>query len=111
MPGNLFLAGGVLYVAIGGFLWALLLGWIDRLKVSVPAAAAAGLQAVFGIQAMAGIERDYAHAFSTVVQTLIVTVGVMAIVGSQFASKSKPRRKLDSLDSQRRLTRTGAASV
>jgi hypothetical protein len=72
MPGSLYEAGGLLYVAVGGFAWALLLGMIERTRAEQRTAAAVGLYVLCAVQALAGIERDYAMAMSTLLQTLLV---------------------------------------
>lgn len=81
MPGNLFEAGGILFVGLGAACWTLLLGWLDRLKKALTPGSAAGIHALFAFQALGGIERDYPHSFSTVLQNLVVLTVVLLIVG------------------------------
>jgi hypothetical protein len=87
MPGSLFEAYGMVFVAGGAFLWGLILAGIDRVKLHLPATVAAGLHALCSLQALAGLERDYTMAFSTLVQTLIV-FAVCAIVGARLTRPS-----------------------
>lgn len=78
MPGSLYEAGGLTYVAIGGFLWALLLAILDRTTTQYRTPAAVGLYVLCAVQALAGIERDYALAMSTLLQTLLVFFALCA---------------------------------
>jgi len=82
MPGNLFESGGIAFVACGAALWALLLGWIDRLKATVSTGAATGIHALFALQAFAGIERDFPHTVSSILQNLVILVAVCLIAGT-----------------------------
>lgn len=72
MPGSLFEAGGLLVVAAGGLLWGLLLALVDRAKSHMVASLALGLHLLCALHALAGIERDFAFAFATMTQTLLV---------------------------------------
>jgi hypothetical protein len=79
MPGSLFEAGGQRDVAIGGFLWAALLALLARVMTQHQTTAAVGLYALCAVQALAGIERDYAMAMSTLLQTLLLFFGLCAL--------------------------------
>jgi hypothetical protein len=79
MPGSLYEAGGLREVAIGGFLWAVLLAVVTRAKAQPLTPAAAGLYVLCAVQALAGIERDYAMAVSTLLQTLVVFFGLCVL--------------------------------
>jgi hypothetical protein len=72
MPGSLYEAGGLLYVALGGFLWALLIAVVERTRAQQRTPAAVGLYVLCAVQALAGVERDYGMAMSTLLQTLLV---------------------------------------
>jgi hypothetical protein len=79
MPGSLYEAGGLRDVAIGGFLWAVLLAGVTRAMAQQPTPAAAGLYVLCAVQALAGLERDYAMAMSTLLQTLLVFFALCAL--------------------------------
>lgn len=72
MPGSLYEAGGLRDTAIGGFLWAALIAVITRVIADHRTPAAVGLYVLCAVQALAGLERDYAMAVSTLLQTLVV---------------------------------------
>jgi hypothetical protein len=79
MPGSLYEAGGLRDVAIGGLLWAALLAALTRIMAHHRTPAAVGLYVLSSVQALAGIERDYAMAVSTLLQTLLVFFGFCAL--------------------------------
>lgn len=79
MPGSLYDAGGLRHVAAGGFLWAALLAVVTRAKPRPLTPAAAGLYVLCAVQALAGLERDYAMAVSTLLQTLLVFFGLCVL--------------------------------
>jgi hypothetical protein len=79
MPGSLYEAGGLRDVAVGGFLWAMLLAMVTRAMAQQRTPAAAGLYVLCAVQALAGLERDYAMAMSTLLQTLLVFFGLCAL--------------------------------
>jgi hypothetical protein len=72
MPGSLYEAGGLRDVAVGGFLWAALLAVLTRATTKHRTPSAVGLYVLCAVQALAGIERDYAMAVSTVLQTVLL---------------------------------------
>jgi hypothetical protein len=72
MPGSLYEAGGLRDVAVGGLLWAAVLAVLTRVMAQHRTPAAVGLYLLCAVQALAGIERDYAMAMSTLLQTLLV---------------------------------------
>lgn len=79
MPGSLYEAGGLREVAAGGFLWAALLAVLTRTIGQRRTPGAVGLYVLCAVQAMAGVERDYVMAMSTLLQTLIVFFGLCAL--------------------------------
>jgi hypothetical protein len=76
MPGSLYEAGGWPIVLGGAFLWAALLTLVDRAMAKVPSAAAVALYVLCAVPALAGIERDFVLAFSSLTQMLIVFISV-----------------------------------
>lgn len=81
MPGSLYEAGGTLHVALGAMFWAVLLAFVDRLKMRLSPALAAAVHVLCAVQALAGIERDFVLAFSTLLQMLVVFFGVAVLAG------------------------------
>jgi hypothetical protein len=82
MPGDLYEAGGVLYVGIGALMWGILLGLFDGWKAHLPVFSAAGVTSLMATQAGMSVERDFEHAVATFIQTLLVftiTMGVIAM--------------------------------
>jgi hypothetical protein len=80
MPGDLFDAGGVSFVAFGAVLWGALLGLIDGWKSHLPSFADAGLTVLLASQCAMSVERDFDNTVATVLQTLLALVGVCAIL-------------------------------
>jgi hypothetical protein len=81
MPGSLYAAGGLAELIAGALLWGLLVGSLEHLKSALASSVSAGLHVLFSVQALAGIERDYAAAFANMVQTLVVLLGVCVVLG------------------------------
>jgi hypothetical protein len=82
MPGDLYDAGGLLYIALGGLIWGSLLGLVDGWKEHLPEFCGAAITALVATQCAMSVERDFDHSLSTFVQTLLVFVliaGVMAL--------------------------------
>jgi hypothetical protein len=96
MPGDLYDAGGVLYVVIGGLMWGALLGLVDGWKGHLPAFCAAGITVLVATQCAMSVERDFDNSLSTFIQTLLVfvlTAGVVALArrrNPEFAMKFEP---------------------
>jgi hypothetical protein len=80
MPGSLYEAGGIVYVALGALVWAAFLAMIDRLKSGLLPSVAAAIHVLAAVQAFAGIERDYTLAFSTLLQTFVVFFAMSAAI-------------------------------
>ena len=97
MPGDLYDAGGLLYIALGGLIWGGLLGLVDGWKAHLPVFCAAAVTALVATHCAMSIERDFDHevtAFIQILLVLCVVAGVMAL-----ARRRKPEfaRGLDSL--------------
>jgi hypothetical protein len=65
----------------GALLWGLLVACLEHLKTELSSPVAAGYHVLLAVQALAGIERDYAAAFANMVQTLVVFVCVCVVLG------------------------------
>jgi hypothetical protein len=101
MPGSLYEAGGLRDVAVGGFLWAALVALLTRVIAQHRTPAATGLYVLCAVQSLAGIERDYAMAMSTLLQTLLVffalcALGLLAETRGELLFKPADGRALNS---------------
>jgi hypothetical protein len=96
MPGDLFDAGGVLYVVVGGLMWGALLGLVDGWKGHLPAFCAAAVTILVATQCAMSVERDFDNSLSSFIQTLLVfvlTAGLIALArrrNPEFAMKFEP---------------------
>ena len=80
MPGDLFEAGGVLYIALGALLWGALLGLVDGWKAHLPVFCAAAITSLLATQCAMSVERDFDNSLATFIQTLLVLVVVAGVV-------------------------------
>jgi len=76
MPGDLYDAGGRLYLVLGALLWGTLLGWVDGWKAHLPVFASAAITVLVMTQCAMSVERDFDYSVSTFIQTLLVFVVV-----------------------------------
>jgi hypothetical protein len=96
MPGDLYDAGGVLYVVVGGLMWGALLGLVDGWKGYLPEFSAAAVTVLVATQCAMSVERDFDNSLSTFIQTLLVfvlTAGIIALArrrSPEFAMKFEP---------------------
>ncbi len=74
MPGDLYDAGGVLYIALGALLFGSLLGLVDGWKRHVPDFCAAAITLLVATQCAMAMERDFDGSVATLIQTLLVFV-------------------------------------
>jgi len=91
MPGDLYDAGGVLYIAVGALLWGGLLGLVDGWKAHLPVFCAAALTALLSTHCAMSIERDFDHEVAGLIQislVLIVVAGVIALARRRTADAS-----------------------
>jgi hypothetical protein len=72
MPGDLFDAGGVLYIALGSLIWGSLLGLVDGWKGHLPELCGAAITVLVATQCAMSVERDFDHCLATFIQTLLV---------------------------------------
>jgi hypothetical protein len=82
MPGDLFDAGGVLFVVLGASIWGILLGLVDGWKRNLPESAALVITVLLATHCFMSIERDFDHTVAAYIQALIVLVlaaGAVAI--------------------------------
>ena len=75
MPGDLYEAGGVSFLAFGALLWGLALGVLEGSKRHLPLSVAAGVTCVFAMTALGGVERDFVFVMASTTQLwLVLTV-------------------------------------
>lgn len=72
MPGDLYDAGDVTMVALGGIIWGFILGLLEGWRARLSPKAMAAFITLFAIQCVASMERDFAFVVSTAIQYLIV---------------------------------------
>jgi hypothetical protein len=80
MPGDLYDAGGVLYVALGALLFGSLLGLVDGWKAHLPAFCGAAITVLVATQCAMSVERDFDNSVATFMQTLLVFVLAAALI-------------------------------
>jgi len=80
MAGDLWEAGGWGALALGALLWGLLVGLLESWRRSLRPGAGTVLLVLMGLRVAGGMERDFVHACSTVVQVLIVFLLVLALL-------------------------------
>jgi hypothetical protein len=80
MPGDLYDAGGVLYIAMGALIWGAVLGLIDGWKAYLPTFSAAALTSLVATQCAMSVERDFDHELATFLQTFLVFLLVAGFV-------------------------------
>jgi hypothetical protein len=74
MPGDLFDAGGVLYIVLGALIWGSILGLVDGWKRYLPAFCSAALTMLVATQCAMSVERDFNDFVSGFIQLLLVFV-------------------------------------
>jgi hypothetical protein len=92
MPGDLYEAGGVLYIALGALIWGALLGLVDGWKDHLPPFCAAAITALVATHCAMSIERDFDHSVAALIQIfllLVVVAGVVALTSREPASYSQ----------------------
>jgi hypothetical protein len=98
MPGDLYEAGGPLYIALGALIWGGVVGLIDGWKKHLPVHCAAAITALLATQCAMSVERDFDHSVATFIQIfllLVVIAGMIALgrrrsAGFEVAFDSAP---------------------
>ena len=96
MPGDLYDAGGFLYIVLGALLWGTLLGLVDGWKSHLPVFASAAITVLVMTQCAMSVERDFNNSVATFIQTLLVFLVVTwsaALVRRerpQYATRLRP---------------------
>jgi hypothetical protein len=86
MAGDLYGAGGWLWVALGGGAWGALLGAFDRWRGRLAPGGQAVVLTVLALLAAGGIERDFPRAAATLLQAAIVLIGMAIAVTHAIGS-------------------------
>jgi len=102
MPGDLYDAGGLFYMVLGGLIWGALMGLLDGWKAHLPAFCAAGVTALVATHCAMSIERDFDHEVAGLIQMLLVLV----VVAGLFALA---RRRAPEFAAQAESTGLGSA--
>jgi len=80
MAGDLYDAGGLLYIVLGGLIWGGLLGLVDGWKDHLPEFCAAAVTVLVATQCAMSVERDFDNSLSTFIQTLLVFVLIAGVM-------------------------------
>jgi len=80
MPGDLYEAGGVLYIVLGALIWGSLLGLVDGWKRHLPAFSGAAITALVATQCAMSVEKDFVFVVASFIQTLLVFVLVAVLI-------------------------------
>ncbi len=80
MPGDLYDAGGVLYLALGALIWGAVLGLVDGWKAHLPGFGAAALMALVATHCAMSVERDFDHEVAGLIQMLLVVIVVSGVI-------------------------------
>jgi len=89
MPGDLYEAGGVLYIALGALIWGALLGLVDGWKSHLPAFCAAAITALVATHCAMSVERDFDHSVAGLIQIFLLLIVVTAVVA--LVRRDEPR--------------------
>lgn len=80
MPGDLYDAGGVLYIVLGALIFGGILGLVDGWKAHLPAFCGAAITVLVATQCAMSVERDFDNSVATFIQTLVVFVSAAALI-------------------------------
>lgn len=80
MPGDLYEAGGVLYIALGALIWGALLGLVDGWKAHLPPFCGAAITALVAMHCAMSVERDFDHSVAAFIQTFLLFIVVAGVV-------------------------------
>jgi hypothetical protein len=80
MPGDLFDAGGVLYIVLGALIWGSILGLVDGWKGHLPDFCGAAIVMLVATQCVMSVERDFNDFVAGFIQTLLVFVLAAGVI-------------------------------
>ncbi len=80
MPGDLWSAGGPKTIILGALIWGGLVGLLECWRRSLRSGPAIALIVLLGIRVAGGLERDFVHAASTIMQLVVVLLLVLAVL-------------------------------
>ena len=91
MPGDLYDAGGVLYIVLGALLWGALLGLVDGWKSHLPRFCGAAITALVATHCAMSIERDFDHTVAGFIQIFLLMLLVAGVIA--LARQPEPRHE------------------
>jgi hypothetical protein len=80
MPGDLYDAGGVLYLVLGGLMWGGALGLLDGWKRHLPAFCGAAITALVATHCAMSVERDFDHSVAGLIQIFLLLIAVAGVI-------------------------------
>ncbi|MGA3106292.1 MAG: hypothetical protein ABSD53_17565 [Terriglobales bacterium] len=80
MPGDLFSAGGVLFIALGALIWGSIIGLLDGWKSHLAVFTNAGLTVLLASQCAMSVERDFDNTVATLIQTMLAFIVVVCVL-------------------------------
>jgi len=80
MPGDLYDAGGVLYIALGALIWGSVLGLVDGWKAHLPVYCAAATTALVATHCAMSVERDFDHSVAALLQIFLLFIVTAALI-------------------------------
>lgn len=92
MFGDLWASGGWKIVILGAFIWGGLVGFLECWRRVLSPGAAVALTVFLATQVGGGMERDFVHAASTIIQGVIVLLIFLSIVRRRIVWSS-PRQR------------------
>ena len=87
MPGDLYEAGGVTYVALGALIFGFVIGIFENTRKRLPLMLRCCFIACFAPGLLFAIERDFAHVMSTMIQTLLAANTVVFLLPTGWSRK------------------------
>lgn len=111
MPGDLWAAGGVMMMGIGALCWGALIGLVECWRRGLSAAAGTALVVFLALRILGGLERDFVHSVSTLIQVTVVLLIVLALLptaGAERPTTAAHRRRRLPVGAPRQSGKNGA---
>ena len=88
MVGDLYSNGGIHWVLMGGLVWGILLGFLERWRKSLSPAGQAVILCYLALGIAGGLERDFSRAVATMLQgTLVLYLMILVLSGGSLWRK------------------------
>jgi hypothetical protein len=87
MPGDLYEAGGIPYIGLGGGILGFCIGLFENTRKRLPVLLRCCLIAYFAPQFIGAVERDFAHVISTLIQTALVANLILLILPAGWSQE------------------------